>query len=149
MPVLAKFCPVQTDILKELRKEKALTQAAIGKYFNISGAMYSMYETNKRPMSIYMLCRLADLLETSTDYILGRTDDPRPPHPRKHYNIKEQKKMNRFFLIQSSICEPRRLSIIQKETGIHEKNDSFFLAHSAPHITAIGFCFCIRNAAGQ
>ena len=83
---------VQTDILKELRKEKALTQAAIGKYFNISGAMYSMYETNKRPMSIYMLCRLADLLETSTDYILGRTDDPRPPHPRKHYNIKEQKK---------------------------------------------------------
>ena len=92
MPVLTKFCPVQTDILKELRKEKALTQAAIGKYFNISGAMYSMYETNKRPMSIYMLCRLADLLETSTDYILGRTDDPRPPHPRKHYNIKEQKK---------------------------------------------------------
>ena len=55
MPVLTKFCPVQTDILKELRKEKALTQAAIGKYFNISGAMYSMYETNKRPMSIYML----------------------------------------------------------------------------------------------
>ena len=47
MPVLAKFCPVQTDILKELRKEKALTQAVIGKYFNISGAMYSMYETNK------------------------------------------------------------------------------------------------------
>ena len=92
MPVLTKFCPVQTDILKELRKEKALTQAAIGKYFNISGAMYSMYETNKRPMSIYMLCRLADLLETSTDYILGRTDNQRPQHPRKHYNIKEQKK---------------------------------------------------------
>ena len=73
MPVLTKFCPVQTDILKELRKEKALTQAAIGKYFNISGAMYSMYETNKRPMSIYMLCRLADLLETSTiTFLAGR-----------------------------------------------------------------------------
>lgn len=81
---------VQTDILKELRKDKGLTQEDVAQYFGISHSMYSLYETGKRRMSIEMLCKLADILETSTDYILGRTDDPNPPAPRtgvrEHYS---------------------------------------------------------------
>lgn len=69
---------VQSDILKELRKDKGLTQKAVGAYFGISGVTYSLYETGKRRMQIDMLCKLADLLETSTDYILGRTTIPKP-----------------------------------------------------------------------
>lgn len=76
---------IQTDILKELRKDKHLTQEDIAKHFGISNVMYSLYETGKRRMSIDMLCDLADILNTSTDYILGRTDDPRPPRPRAHH----------------------------------------------------------------
>jgi len=76
---------IQTDILKELRRDKKLTQEDIAKHFGISHVMYSLYETGKRRMSVDMLCDLADILNTSTDYILGRTDDPRPPRPRKHH----------------------------------------------------------------
>lgn len=87
---------IQTDILKELRKDKNLTQADMGKHFGITYSMYSLYETGKRRMSIEMLCTLADILETSTDYILGRTDDPAPPTPRigtrEHYSTSKKEK---------------------------------------------------------
>lgn len=69
---------IQSDILKELRKDKNLTQSDVARYFGISTPLYCMYETGARKMSLEMLCALADLLDTSTDYILGRTDNPRP-----------------------------------------------------------------------
>lgn len=64
---------IYTDILKELRKDKNLTQGDMAEYFNTKQSMYSMYESRKRTMQIEMLCALADILETSTYYILGRT----------------------------------------------------------------------------
>lgn len=69
---------VYTDILKELRKDKNLTQGDMAKHFNIKQAMYSMYESGRRTMRIEMLCELADILDTSTDYILGRTAEKKP-----------------------------------------------------------------------
>ncbi len=65
---------VYSDVLKELRRDKNLTQRDMGKHFGISATTYCLYENGKRRMSIAMLCELADLLCTSTDYILGRTD---------------------------------------------------------------------------
>ncbi|HAY72680.1 MAG TPA: transcriptional regulator [Ruminococcaceae bacterium] len=71
-----------SDILKELRHDKGLTQADIAKHFGISQTMYSMYESGRRTMKIEMLCELADILETSTDYILGRTAQQKP-YPKR------------------------------------------------------------------
>ncbi|MBQ3498474.1 MAG: helix-turn-helix transcriptional regulator [Clostridia bacterium] len=71
-----------TDILKELRRDKNLTQADMAAYFNIKQSMYSMYESGRRTMKIEMLCMLADILDTSTDYILGRTS-VEEPYPKR------------------------------------------------------------------
>ncbi len=71
-----------SDILKELRRDKGLTQADIAEHFGISQTMYSMYESGRRTMKIEMLCELADILETSTDYILGRTAQQKP-YPKR------------------------------------------------------------------
>ncbi|MBQ4603827.1 MAG: helix-turn-helix transcriptional regulator [Clostridia bacterium] len=73
---------VYTDILKELRKDKNLTQGDMAKFFNIRQSMYSMYESGRRTMKIEMLCKLADILDTSTDYILGRTSEQKP-YPKR------------------------------------------------------------------
>lgn len=73
---------VYTDILKELRKDKNLSQSDIAKEFNIKQSMYSMYESGRRTMKIEMLCKLADILDTSTDYILGRTSEQKP-YPKR------------------------------------------------------------------
>lgn len=48
----------------------------------ISQASYSDYENGIRNMPLPMLDFLADALGTSTDYILGRTDEIRP-YPRR------------------------------------------------------------------
>ncbi len=73
---------IYTDILKELRKDKNLSQSDIAKMFNIKQSMYSMYESGRRTMKIEMLCKLADILDTSTDYILGRTSQQKP-YPKR------------------------------------------------------------------
>ena len=69
---------VYSDLLKELRRDKKLTQKQIGAYFGISGPTFSLYENGHRRMSIDMLSQLADILGTSTDYLLGRTDESNP-----------------------------------------------------------------------
>lgn len=73
--------PVDLEVLKELRKDKRLTQEQMGELFGIKASSYSNYETGRRKISIDMLETIADKLGTSTDYILGRTaiDKPYPP----------------------------------------------------------------------
>lgn len=56
-----------------------ITQAELSKLFGISRAGYSMIERGIRSLSIDRLCLLADYLNTSTDYLLERTDDATPP----------------------------------------------------------------------
>lgn len=81
---------LQSDILKELRKDKGLTQEAMGRRLGISGPMYSYLENGTRPMSLDRLCMIATILDTSTDYILGRTADSKPPVPRMRTNMSKK-----------------------------------------------------------
>lgn len=62
-----------TDILRELRRDRKITQEMMAKRFGISRTVYSFYETGRRVMPPEMLSLLADEFGTSTDYILGRT----------------------------------------------------------------------------
>ncbi len=64
--------------IKELREDNDLTQKELSKYLNISQVAYSYYETNKRSLPIDMLSKLADFYNTSTDYILYRTNIFKP-----------------------------------------------------------------------
>lgn len=75
--------PMYSDILKELRRDRRITQKQMGKRLGITQAVYSNYERGVRHMPLPMLSLLADELGTSTDYILGRTDVETPYPPRK------------------------------------------------------------------
>lgn len=79
--------PIYSDILKELRKDKRLTQKDIAEMMGISQATYCDYENGVRRMPLNLLCYLADVLETSTDYILGRTEET-APYPKRSRSIK-------------------------------------------------------------
>ena len=74
--------PIYSDILKELRKDRKLTQQDMGDMMGISQATYCDYENGVRRMPLPMLCFLADTLGTSTDYILGRTAEIQP-YPKR------------------------------------------------------------------
>ena len=64
--------------LKQLRKERNLTQNDISKFLNITSPQYSLYETGKRPIPILLLSKLAQFYNTSIDYIVGDTDEVVP-----------------------------------------------------------------------
>lgn len=70
-------------ILKELRRDKKISQKQMGKRLGMSQSTYCDYENGVRKMPLPMLSLLADELGTSTDYILGRTDVEKPYPPRK------------------------------------------------------------------
>lgn len=62
--------------LKQLRKEKKITQIALQMHTGIEQALLSKYENGDRTPTTDALVRLADFYNVSIDYILGRTDNP-------------------------------------------------------------------------
>lgn len=65
--------------IRELREDHDLTQAAVSRHLGMKQPQYFRYEQGYRDIPSDILIQLADLYETSTDYILGRTNDPSPP----------------------------------------------------------------------
>ena len=61
--------------LKELREEKNIYQKDIALKMNITSACISAWENNKTQPDLQSLVKLADILEVSVDYLLGRTND--------------------------------------------------------------------------
>ncbi|MBR5272115.1 MAG: helix-turn-helix transcriptional regulator [Clostridia bacterium] len=64
--------------LKDLREDRDLVQKEIAAYLGIDQRVYSNYETGKREIPTRFVIALADFYKTSTDYILGRTNNPNP-----------------------------------------------------------------------
>ena len=62
--------------IKDLREDNDLTQREVAEYLHIRQNTYSQYETGHRQVSIEVLIALAKFYKTSTDYILGLTDNP-------------------------------------------------------------------------
>ena len=60
--------------LKDLRKEKKITQLQLAMELNMSQNTISRYETGEREPGINELISLADYFNVSIDYLLGRTD---------------------------------------------------------------------------
>lgn len=67
--------------LKELRKQKQLSQTEFAKLFNVAQNTVSNWENGIRTIDTTTLNRLADFFNVSSDYILGRTDSPSSPAP--------------------------------------------------------------------
>ena len=60
--------------LKELRKEKKLTQTELASKLDISQKSYSNWESGKAEPTLDNIIKLANILNTTTDFLLGRTN---------------------------------------------------------------------------
>ena len=65
--------------LEDLRVDHDKTQIQIAEYLNLNREVYRRYEKGLREIPVWALVKLAELYHTSTDYLLGRTDNPSPP----------------------------------------------------------------------
>lgn len=63
--------------LRDLREDHDLTQQDIAKLLGIQQTVYSRYERGFQNIPLEHLLFLADHYNVSTDYILGRTNDPK------------------------------------------------------------------------
>lgn len=64
--------------IRDLREDKDMTQQEIADILHINRRTYSAYENGVNAMTPETLCKLADLFDTSVDYLLNRTDEIRP-----------------------------------------------------------------------
>lgn len=64
--------------IRDLREDRDITQKDIAEYLHIRQNTYSQYENGQRQLPISVLISLAKYYNTSTDYILGLTDNPEP-----------------------------------------------------------------------
>lgn len=64
--------------LRDLREDHDKSQKEIADYLNMKQPQYSRYERGLRDIPTDVLIKLAKLYNTSTDYILGLTNQSKP-----------------------------------------------------------------------
>lgn len=64
--------------IRNLREDSDFTQQQIADKLFINRRTYSSYENGVRNMPIEILSLIADIFNTSTDYLIGRTDVKNP-----------------------------------------------------------------------
>ena len=63
--------------LKDLREDRDITQRELAELLHIRQNTYSQYETGQRQLPVDTLIKLALFFNTSMDYILELTDEPK------------------------------------------------------------------------
>lgn len=64
--------------LRDLREDHDLTQQQVADYLGMKQSQYNRYERGLRDIPTDVLIRLAQRYQTSTDYLLGLTNNSTP-----------------------------------------------------------------------
>ena len=64
--------------IRELREDHDLTQRQLAEMLHMPQPQYFRYEQGYRDIPTDILIALANIYQTSTDYILELTDNPKP-----------------------------------------------------------------------
>lgn len=75
MPESRKPSEVFPDRLKAAREHRGLSQGELSKRTGLQASAISHFENQQRKPSFDNLRRLADALDVTTDYLVGRVDD--------------------------------------------------------------------------
>lgn len=84
--------------LREEREHLGLMQKEMAEKLNLPPNTYNGYETGKRSPSLEIATQIADALNVSADYLLGRTDN-------RNLTVKDEKSINKEKDIEKIIDE--------------------------------------------
>ena len=89
--------------IKEARKAAGLSQSELARHMNLSRSTVAMWETEASRPDPDQIKEMSKLLCVSSDYLLGITDNNRPPIPQELVDklIQNQKKLD----LAKWICE--------------------------------------------
>lgn len=63
--------------IRDLWEDRDLNQTQVAKMLGMSQTGYSKYETGENDLPTAVLIKLARFYDTSVDFILGETDEPK------------------------------------------------------------------------
>ena len=63
--------------IRDLREDRDMTQTQVAKLLGMSQTGYSKYETGENDIPTSVLIKLARFYQTSVDYLLGETSNPK------------------------------------------------------------------------
>lgn len=70
------FKDFKMDNLRQIREKKHITQTKLSVDIEVSQELISHYETGKSKPNIETLIKLAEYFNCSTDFLIGRTNNP-------------------------------------------------------------------------
>lgn len=91
--------------LAELRRQQNKTQQEMADYLGITRPAFTAYESGTREPDYKTLIMLADYLNTNTDYLLGRTDNPSPTIFNNKESIREEANVAYFGKTKEELTE--------------------------------------------
>ena len=74
--------------IRDFREDNDLKQVDMAQFLNMKQPQYARYESGKRDFPLDILMKLAKFFDTSTDYLLGLTNEVKP-YPRTKNTKKE------------------------------------------------------------
>ena len=109
--------------LAALREQRGLTQEELEEKSKVSAAMISHFETGARQRaSAETLIKLAKALETSVDYLLGRTEEVAPVSGRVAAAFRALSNTS-DATIDAAVRVVESLVEMEREKGKTEKNE--------------------------
>lgn len=69
-----------------LREHKNWTQRELANRIGLNSSVMNRIESGDRPIKDFELDKIASVLDTTTDYLLGRTDNPEPFNNKDEFN---------------------------------------------------------------
>lgn len=67
------------ESLRRFRNTYNLKQKDVAERLKMKQPLYQRYESGETVPAVTFIIKLADAYDVSTDYLLGRSDEPRPP----------------------------------------------------------------------
>ena len=110
--------------LIDCRKKLGITKQEAAKRMLMSQPAYLRYESGERKPSIHVIEFMAHILETSVNYLIGKTDNPTPDS----YLVKIENEPELFDLITTYVnsdtdTQNRLLSYFYKLTELKPDNN--------------------------
>ncbi|AUM67396.1 XRE family transcriptional regulator [Brevibacillus laterosporus] len=72
--------------IKLLRETRKWSQLLLSEKLGINNSVLSRIEAGKRDVEDYLLNKAADIFDVTSDYLLGRTNDPSPNNAKYNDN---------------------------------------------------------------
>lgn len=87
-----------SDKLKKLRTTSTkLTQSEFAKKIDVARTTYAMYEQGNREPDYKTLQRIADYYNVTTDFLLGRSDNPNMTADEEFQAFKDDPELQRWY----------------------------------------------------